>query len=739
MESSKPKRRKIFLILAAFALLTGAGAGMGFSYLYDFPELKYLRNYRPSTITRIHARDGQLISELYQERRVPISLSRIPARMRQAILAIEDARFYKHPGVSTRDIVRAFWRNIRAQRLVQGGSTITQQLAKVLFLTSERTLKRKIKEALLALEIERRFTKDEILEFYLNQIYLGSGAYGVEAAARGYFGKAVSQLTLPEAATIAGLPKAPSRFNPRTNPKRSLGRRRLVLQRMREVGFITPEQERAAAGEPIHLVPRATNTAPELAYFAEHIRRQLGRRYGPALYRSGLSIHTTLDLGLQKIVHAALLKGIEEINLRRGFLPAGWKRRRPPRLGDKYQLRIAELGGGVIRAAVRGYEAALEIPGRIDARALREGDLVLGRVIRVDRDGKTMTLEWQDTVQGAAVAFDPRTGALRALAGGTNFRRFQFDRATQARRSPGSAFKPVIMAAALFKGYTPAQILMDSPFVRRMPGTLKEWKPRNYTNKFYGPVTMRFALEKSINLATIKLLDQIKPKTAITFARRLGIRAPLMPYLSLALGAFEITPYEFTSAYIPFATGGIHARPYDIVKVTDAGHRILEENVPQTHRAISPEVAYQIRSMLRGVVLSGTARRALKLPGFVAGKTGTTNEYRDAWFIGFTDDLILGVWVGRDDNKQMGYRASGGSAALPIWTRIMKFWLDRREPPLTATPPPGVALVRIDARTGLLPSPACPGKTVTEAFVQGTEPTERCRRRETGEGLFNGG
>ncbi|MDP6582903.1 MAG: transglycosylase domain-containing protein, partial [Vicinamibacterales bacterium] len=222
---------------------------------------KYLRNYRPSTITRIHARDGQLISELYQERRVPISLARIPARMRQAILAIEDARFYKHPGVSTRDIVRAFWRNIRAQRLVQGGSTITQQLAKVLFLTSERTLKRKIKEALLALEIERRFTKDEILEFYLNQIYLGSGAYGVEAAARGYFGKAVSQLTLPEAATIAGLPKAPSRFNPRTNPKRSLGRRRLVLQRMREVGFITPEQERAAAGEPIHLVPRATNTA----------------------------------------------------------------------------------------------------------------------------------------------------------------------------------------------------------------------------------------------------------------------------------------------------------------------------------------------------------------------------------------------------------------------------------------------------------------------------------------------
>ncbi len=739
MKSRKPKRGKIFLLLAALAVLTGAGAGMGFSYIYDFPELEYLRNYRPSTITRIHARDGQLISELYQERRVPIPLARIPARLRQAILAIEDARFYKHPGVSTRDIVRAFWRNLRARRLVQGGSTITQQLAKVLFLTPERTLKRKIREALLALEIERRFTKDEILEFYLNQIYLGSGAYGVEAAARGYFGKSVGQLTLPEAATIAGLPKAPSRFNPRRHPGRSLGRRRLVLQRMREVGFITPEQERAASDEPIHLVPRAVNTAPELAYFAERIRRQLGRRYGAALYKSGLSIQTTLDLDLQKVVHAALLRGIEEINRRRGFWPAGRKRRRPPRLGDRYQLRIAELSGSVIRAAIRGYEAALEIPNRIDARALREGDLVLGRVIRVDRDGKTMTLEWQDTVQGAAVAFDPRTGALRALTGGTNFRRFQFDRATQAKRSPGSAFKPMIMATALFKGYTPAQILMDTPFVRRMPGTRKEWKPRNYSNKFSGPVTMRRALEKSLNLATIKLLDQIKPQIAITFARRLGIRVPLRPYLSLALGAFEITPYEFTAAYIPFATGGIHARPYDIIKVTDAGHHILEENVPQTHRAIPPEIAYQIRSMLRGVVISGTAKRARSLPGFVAGKTGTTNEYRDAWFIGFADDLILGVWVGRDDNKQMGYRASGGSAALPIWMKIMKFWLERREPVLTATPPPGVALVQIDARTGLLPSPACPGKTLTEAFVQGTEPTERCKRRETGEGLFNGG
>ncbi|MBT4093699.1 MAG: penicillin-binding protein, partial [Nitrospinaceae bacterium] len=332
----------------------------------------------------------------------------------------------------------------------------------------------------------------------------------------------------------------------------------------------------------------------------------------------------------------------------------------------------------------------------------------------------------------------PKTGALRALTGGTNFRRFQFNRATQAKRSPGSAFKPVIMAAALMKGYTPAQILMDTPFVRRLPGTLKAWKPRNYTNKFYGPVTMRLALEKSLNLATVKLLDHLKPKAAVDFAKRLGISTPLKPYLSLALGAFEITPYEFTATYIPFASGGIAARPYDIEKITDASQRILEENVPQTHRVIPPEVAYQVRSLLRGVVTDGTAKRAKKLPAFVAGKTGTTNEYRDAWFIGFSDDLILGVWVGRDDNKQMGFRASGGSAALPIWTRIMKSWLARRAPEPSPPPPPGVTLVKIDQATGLLPSPECPGRTRTEAFVQGTEPTEKCQQKRTGEDLFGG-
>jgi penicillin-binding protein 1A len=609
----------------------------------------------------------------------------------------------------------------------------------VLFLTPERTLARKAREAFLALEIERRFTKDEILEFYLNQIYLGSGAYGVEAAARSYFGKGVGKLSLGETALIAGLPKAPTKFNPRHHPERAIKRRRLVLFRMRDLGHINEEQELAAAEEPLRLVPRAANVAQETGYFFERIRRRLQRRYGPALYRSGLQIHTTLDLNLQRIAHKSLLSGIEELNRRRGFLPAGKSLKRPPRLGDQFQFRATQIADGFVSGTIEGFEVELKLPSSADPRLMREGDLLLGRVIKIDRAQKKMMLEWQDTVQGAIVALDPKTGSVRAVVGGTNYRRFQFNRAIQAKRQPGSAFKPMIMASALSQGYTPTQILMDSPFVRKMPGTLKAWKPRNYSNRFYGPVTLRRALVKSLNLATVKLLDQIKPETAIKFARRMGLRADMNPYLSLALGAFEVTPFDFTAAYIPFATGGIYARPYEITRVSDGSGRLLEENVPESYRVISAETAYQIRSILRGVVTDGTARKARKLKGFIAGKTGTTNEYRDAWFLGFSSDLILGVWVGRDNNKQMGFRASGGAAALPIWINVMKGWLAKHKAKNGDLPPPGVTLVKIDERTGLLPSKSCRGKILLEAFVQGTEPTERCRPKGTRTRLFSGG
>ncbi|MBI2178595.1 MAG: PBP1A family penicillin-binding protein [Candidatus Tectomicrobia bacterium] len=718
-------------ILFTFVLLAGAGGlalGAGFSYLYDFPELDYLQDYRPSTITRLYDREKQLIAELYQEKRIPSPLSRIPVLVRQAFLDIEDNRFYEHPGVSYRDIFRAVTRNLMEGRYAQGASTITQQLAKVLFLTPERTLSRKVREALLALEIERRFTKDEILEFYLNQIYLGSGAFGVEAASQIYFGKHAGELTLAEAATLAGLPKAPTRFSPRLHPENALQRRRLVLRRMQELGHITQGQEKSAAEEPLRLAPPVSNVHPESAYFVENLRLRMDRRYGPALYRSGLQVYTTLDLKLQRIAHESLLRGVDRMNAQRGFGPApATPLARPPRLGTGFQFRAAEVKDRAVRGVIGGYEAVMPLPKEVDPVHLREGDTVLGRVVRVEAEEKRLHLEWQESVQGAVVALDPATGAIRAMVGGSNFRRHPFNRAVQARRQPGSAFKPVIMAAALANGYTPAHILMDSPFVRRMPGTPKDWKPRNYTDRFYGPVTLRTALEQSLNLATIKLLDQIGPQRAIDFARRLGLRSPMEPYLSLALGTFEVTPIEFTAAFLPFAQGGVHARPYDLEKVTDGSNRLLEENVPVTHQAISPETAYQMRLLLRGAVLEGTGRAARGLPAFAAGKTGTTNEFRDAWFVGFVNDLVVGVWVGRDDNKDMGFRAAGAVAALPIWHDVMKEWLKGRKlDGSTPPPPPGITLIRVNAQTGLLPSRWCEGKAGAEAFVQGTEPTEGC-------------
>ncbi|MBI3127282.1 MAG: PBP1A family penicillin-binding protein [Candidatus Tectomicrobia bacterium] len=721
-------RNRFLFLLIIMAAAGGLALGAGFSYLYDFPELDYLRDYRPSTITQVYGRDRQLIAELYQEKRIPTPLSRIPPVVRQAFLDIEDNRFYEHPGVSYRDILRAIVRNAMERRYVQGASTITQQLAKVLFLTPDRTLSRKVREALLALEIERRFTKDEILEFYLNQIYLGSGAFGVEAASHIYFGKQAGELSLAEAATLAGLPKAPARFNPRLNPENALQRRRLVLRRMQELGHITGEQERSAAEEPLRLAPPVSNVHPESAYFVENIRQRLDRRFGPALYRSGLQVHTTLDLKLQRIAHESLLKGVERMNAQRGFAPLPPKPlEKPPRLGSGFQFRVAEVKDRAVRGVIGGYEAVMPLPKEVDPAFLREGDLVLGRVVNVEAEQKRVHLEWQESIQGAVVALDPATGAIRAMVGGTNFRRHPFNRAVQAHRQPGSSFKPIIMAAALANGYTPAHILVDAPFVRRMPGTPKDWKPRNYTDRFYGPVTLRTALEQSLNLATIKLVDQIGPQRVIDYARRLGIRSPMDPFLSLGLGTFEVTPIEFTAAFVPFARRGLYARPYDLERVTDGSNRVLEENVPVVHQAISPETAYQMKLLLRGVVLEGTGRAARGLPAFAAGKTGTTNEFRDAWFVGFVNDIVVGVWVGRDDNKDMGFRASGATAALPVWIDVMKGWLQGREldkslPP----PPPGINFIRINAGTGLLPSRWCPGKARPEAFVQGTEPTEAC-------------
>ena len=717
----------IFKLILIVVFSIGIFLGSGVSFFFEFPELDRLKNYQPNTTTRIFDSNRKLIAELYLERREPTSLIKIPIRLRQAFLSIEDARFYEHPGVSYPDIIRAFFVNLQSGRFVQGGSTITQQLAKVLFLTSERTLKRKIKEALLAIEIEKRFTKDEILEFYLNQIYLGNGAYGVQAASKIYFGKKLSELTLAESALLAGLPKAPSKFNPRKNPKKSIARRNLVLKRMLSEKFIKKTEKDSAQDETLRLNPFTLNQIPETAYFVEHVRKQLSKRYGKTMYRSGLQVYTTLDISLQKDVDKALRRGINTLNRMRGFKDASKKRKKHPKLGDRFQFRITEVRRKKILGIIGIYEAHMKIPKKINYKLLNTGDIVLGKVKKMNKKSKRIFLKWEETIQGAVIAFDPRSGAVRAMTGGTNFRRFKFNRAVQAKRQPGSAFKPIIVGSALSLGYGPNHILMDSPFVERIPGTKRVWKPTNYSEKFYGPVTMRNALEKSLNLATIKLLIQIKPKRAIKFARRLGIHSKMYPYLSLALGSIEVTPYEFISAYIPFATNGIYARPYEIERIADDENRIIEKFIPQFNLAISPETAFQMKLLLRGVVTDGTAKLAKKIKLFVAGKTGTTNKYKDAWFVGFSPNLVLGVWVGRDSNKNMGFRASGGSAALPIWVEIMKKWSKRKGNKFTyPISPPKVKLIKIDYKSGFLPSKKCDGKIILEAFVDGTEPTEKC-------------
>ena len=719
------KLHKFKFVIILFFIL-GILLALKLSSFFEFPELDRL-NEKPNTTTRIFDSNSKLIAELYLQRREPTSLSKIPIRLRQAFLAIEDARFYEHPGVSYPDIIRAFFVNLRSGRFVQGGSTITQQLAKVYFLTSERTLARKIREALLAIEIERRHTKDEILEFYLNQIYLGSGAYGVQAASKIYFGKKLSELTLAESALLAGLPKAPTKFNPRKNPKKSIERRNLVLNRMLSEKFINKKEKESAEDEFLRLNPFTLNQIPETAYFVEHVRKQLSKRYGKKLYRSGLQIYTTLDLPLQKNVDTALRKGIKILNRRRGFKDPSKKMKRQPKLGDRFQFRITEVQRKKILGIIGIYEAHMNIPEKINYKLLNTGDIILGKVKKLNKKSKKIFLKWEETIQGAVVAFDPRSGAVKAMSGGTNFRRFKFNRAVQAKRQPGSAFKPIIVGTALSLGYGPNHILRDSPYVERIPGTKRVWKPTNYSEKFYGRVTMRNALEKSLNLATIKLLIQIKPKKAIEFARRLGIHSKMYPYLSLALGSVEVTPYEFISAYIPFATNGIYARPHEINTIMDNGNRIIEEFIPQFNLAISPETAFQMKLLLRGVVTDGTAKLANKIKQFVVGKTGTTNKYKDAWFVGFSPNLVLGVWVGRDSNKNMGFRASGGTAALPIWVEIMEKW-NKRNGDKFKFPniPPRIKLVRIDSKTGFLPSKKCNGKVILEAFVDGTEPTENC-------------
>ena len=649
-----------WVLVAGVMLFMVASAALAVAaYLYwptDLPSVKALEEYAPTPGTKVYADDDELLTEFQAERRIFVPLREIPRPLRDAVIAIEDARFYSHFGVDLRGIARAAYENFRRNRIVEGGSTITQQLAKVLFLTPDRSFERKVKEALLALELEKRYSKDRLLEIYLNQIYLGHGAYGVEAAARTYFGASVQELTLSQAALLAALPRAPGNYSPFEHPDVARRRRAVVLTRMVEQGYITPEQAKRANAAPLGLV------APERRrgtgqYFLEYLQQGLEAKFGSDMvFKGGLSVYTTLNPVMQRSAEQALREGLQALAARQAAKVVGKGAPAPP------------------------------VP------------------------------------EGAVLVIEPQTGYIKTLVGGSDFARSEFNRAVHARRQPGSAFKPFVYLAALEAGRTPADLLDDSPLSYTFGG--KTWAPENYDGKFRGQITLQQALEESVNVPTIRLAEQVGVNRVIDAAKRLGIQSTLQPNLALALGASDVTLLELAAAYAALANQGARMEPIAIRYVTDGQGRLVEENIPQGRDAVSPAVAYVLTQMLRGAVERGTAVSARGLGRPIAGKTGTTNDFSNAWFVGYTPSVTVAVWVGHDRVRSLGHDETGARAALPIWIALMREIL-KDKPVEDFTPPDNVSLARVDMTTGFLATPNCP-KPVVMAFVAGTEPTRFC-------------
>ncbi|HTG01084.1 MAG TPA: PBP1A family penicillin-binding protein [Nitrospirota bacterium] len=639
------------LVLIISAALIGGATGYLIYSLGDLPQIQALEEYRPNIASRVYSQDNKLLAEFFLEYRRPVTLNDVPEILIKALIATEDRRFFNHHGIDFRGVARALFRNIRARKILEGGSTLTQQLAKVLFLTPERKYTRKLKEMALALKIEQRYTKNEILTMYLNQIYFGNGAYGIEAASQIYFGKAARDLSVAECALLAGLPRSPKYYSPFKAPEQAKMRRAYVLNRMVEAGVITALQAEEVKNMPLPLQV-AAKPAGRSPYFVELVRQRVEERFGSSiLYSGGLNITTTLNDEMQSAAEEAITGGLTTL--------------------DK-------------QMNVHGSRSEL---------------------------------------QAALLALDPSTGRILAMVGGRNFSASQFNRAWQALRQPGSAFKPIIYAAALEHGFNPSDMLDDSPLTIQVDRK-KSWSPENFTHTYQGMVTVRTALAQSLNVPTVRLLEKIGIDSAISYAKQLGIRSPLTRYLPLALGSSDVTLAELTSAYAVFANHGIRTGPFAITSISDSTGRILFQNDIVPQQVTKPETAYLITYLLKGVIEHGTGWKARALGRPVAGKTGTTNDYRDAWFVGYTPNLVAGVWVGYDDQQSLGPKQTGARVALPIWIEFMKKALAYR----TAddfTAPSSITFKQIDPRTGLLSTDRCK-LSIREAYITGTEPHRFC-------------
>jgi len=747
----EPKRkgkvfRTVFIgLLYFFAISVGSLFGFFLSYLNRLPQIQQIENYQPSIPTHVYSEDGTPIDEFYVEKRVILrSIDQISPDIKNAIIAVEDAHYFEHPGVDPWGILRALYVNLRTGRVVEGGSTITQQLAKMLFLRPERTMERKILEAMLAVQLERKYTKQELFLFYCNQVYLGHGVYGVEAAAHYYFAKPASKLNVVESATIAALPKAPQEFSPHIHPAKSLQRRNHVLKRMLEEKFITQSVYEESIKAPLGVIPPLPKTyvAP---YFTEEIRKYLETKYGYAgIYESGLEIHSTLDLEMQKAADHALDKGVRRLDKKQGWRPIKTKLsaeqikifRDPEWNTEMYPGKIVK---GIAMdvtdkmATIRiGQEDVQLLPDgwawthrKSATELLGAGDLTDFKIQEV-KDGKiaAISLDQVPLVDGALIAMDIKTGKIRALIGGSDFVTKKFDRATQAYRQTGSAFKPFIYAAAFERGYTPSDVMIDAPISFYDPWTKQTWAPQNYTGDFLGPMTLRRALELSRNTVAVKLLEQIGVKYAIQYIDRFDAIKNMQPYLPLALGASESTLINMVRAYGAFGNQGLMMEPVYIEKILDRSGNTLEQNMPHAKEVMRADIAYLLTDVLQGVIKRGTAIKAKSLNRPIAGKTGTTDDCTDAWFIGYTPTLICGVWVGFDEKKSLGKKETGAEAALPIWIDFMNQILkDKPVEDFQATS--NIITVAIDRHTGLRATPDCTD-VIIESFIAGSEPRQMC-------------
>ncbi len=691
------------LVFAGLLGAAGAGGYIYYHFLRDLPDFTSVKTFRPPVITQIFARDGRRIGEFYSERRIEVPYSRLPRHLVLAFVAAEDARFFEHPGVDITGIIRAFFRNLEAGEVVEGGSTITQQVVKRILLTSEKSFSRKLREAVLAYRIDHYMTKEEILNLYLNHIFLGHGAYGVEAAAQEYFSKHVEDLNLAESAILAGIPKAPSRYDPYLNPQRAKERQAYVLRRMYEVGFISKAQEEAALRQSITLKPYRPEWVKECGYFTEQVRTLLENRFGKeSVYNLGLRVYTTADVHLHKVAHEAIAEGINGMIQRNGYRgplrqvrgkemvafqerQVKYYRKYPPRRGLSVTALVVRTpdrrhrGAGGVYFRLGDQWGVLRDVGGDKSRAatpvssLRTGDVVQVRLVDRDRQRKwTGELIPAPMVQAALVSMELKTGKVRVLVGGKDFGDSTFNRAIQARRQPGSAFKPILYAAAVEKGYGPDSILQDSPL--SLPGGRhgQLWSPQNYDHRFYGPIPLAYALAHSRNVPAVRLMMAIGVPATVNMAKTLGIASPIFPNYASALGASDLTLMELTRAYSAFPNGGKLIDPTFINRIEDRDGRVLMESQPHSHQVISPQTANIMTHLLMGVVERGTATRVRVLGRPMGGKTGTTNKTRDAWFLGFTPSLITGTWVGMDDEHSLGPKETGSQAAAPIFIAYMK-------------------------------------------------------------------